>query len=150
MIITFCGHSKIYGNADLTNRIIQILDTEIPQGDVEFYLGAYGDFDNQALKACQKFKQKHPRAKIYFITPYLDEKFFQTRNIEKSEFDSIIFPPIEKVPKRYAIIERNKWMVNKSRLVIAYVNYSWGGAAKTLDYTIKVKKRYINLGTYEP
>ncbi|MDE6690958.1 MAG: hypothetical protein K2K04_03220 [Clostridia bacterium] len=120
------------------------------KADISFYVGGYGAFDFQALKACQTFKRTHPDTKIYFITPYLDETFLQTRNIQRNKFDGVIFPPIEKVPKKYAIIERNKWMVSQSDFVIAYVNHSWGGAAKTFDYAFKTKKQYINLGIYDP
>ena len=48
--------------------------------------------------------------------------------------------------RRYAISKRNQWMVDKSDLVIAHVDHDWGGAAKTLEYAIRKKKSYINLG----
>ena len=36
-------------------------------------------------------------------------------------------------------------MVEQADLVIAYVKYSWGGAAKTLEYSKRKKKRIINI-----
>ena len=36
-------------------------------------------------------------------------------------------------------------MVDEADLVIAYVMYSWGGAAKTLEYAKRKKKTIINL-----
>ena len=36
-------------------------------------------------------------------------------------------------------------MVEEADLVIAFVAYSWGGAAKTLEYAKRKKKTIINL-----
>ena len=65
---------------------------------------------------------------------------------EKDEFDSTleifdgtIYPDIENVPPRFAIIKRNEWMVKQSDFMIAYVNYPWGGAYKTLQYAERKK-----------
>lgn len=60
-------------------------------------------------------------------------------------YDSIIYPPIENTPPKFAIIKRNEWMVNKSDLIIAYVNRSYGGAYKSFAYAEKKKKTIINL-----
>ena len=38
-------------------------------------------------------------------------------------------------------------MVDSADLVIAYVQYSWGGAAKTLEYAKRKKKTIINLAS---
>ncbi|MCM1438620.1 MAG: hypothetical protein NC131_05345 [Roseburia sp.] len=150
MKITFCGHAEILERNEIAEKISHTFKTEISDERLEFYLGAYGEFDHIALKACVTYKSLHPLSKIYFITPYPEDKYLKSRNLNGKIFDGIIYPPIETVPKKYAIIERNKWMVNQADLVIAYVNHSWGGAAKTFDYAFKAKKRYVNLGTYDP
>ncbi|MBD5099865.1 MAG: hypothetical protein HDT29_00965 [Clostridiales bacterium] len=147
MIITFCGHSKIYEDNNLEENIFQLLLEEKCKGEVDFYLGGYGHFDAIAKKSCVQYKNINSFANVHFITPYLDEKYLKNK-MDMSGFDDSIYPEIEQVPKKFAIVERNKWMVRQSDLVIAYVNYSWGGAVKTLEYAHKLKKRYINLGTY--
>ena len=50
-----------------------------------------------------------------------------------------------KVFRKFAILKRNEWMVEQANLVIAYVKYSWGGAAKALEYAKRKKKRIINI-----
>ncbi len=52
------------------------------------------------------------------------------------------YPPIEAVPKKFAIVKRNEYMVDKSDAV-AYVKKSWGGATITLEYAQKKKKKII-------
>ena len=54
-------------------------------------------------------------------------------------------PPLEKVPPKYAISERNKWMVSEADLIIAYVKYARGGAYSGLQYARRRGKRIINL-----
>ena len=59
--------------------------------------------------------------------------------------DASIYPPIEEIPERLAIIKRNEWMISRSDLVIAWVDHSFGGAYKTLSFAKAKKKRIINL-----
>lgn len=58
-------------------------------------------------------------------------------------FDDTIYPDLEKVPKRLAIIKRNEWVVNNSDFLIAYVKYS-GGAEKNAKIRSKEKTYYGN------
>ena len=109
-----------------------------------FYLGFYGDFDSLCLRILKELKLTYPHIEIVFITPYLDADY-QKLIYAKECFDEVIFPPLEKVPKKYAILRRNKWMVENADFLIAYVKYSWGGAAKTLEFAKQKKKKYINL-----
>lgn len=70
----------------------------------------------------------------------------------KSEFDTgyekleTLYPDgLEKVPKRFAIDWRNKWMVQQSDYVISYVCHSFGGAAKYMELAKRKKKIVYNL-----
>lgn len=47
------------------------------------------------------------------------------------------------------IIKANEFMINNSDFLISYVNYSWGGAVKTMEYAIKKKIQVVNLGSLE-
>lgn len=81
--------------------------------------------------------------KIY-VTPYILCNNEKTKSI-KAAYDEIIYPAIEKTPPKFAIIKRNKWLIDNSNLLIACVKYSWGGAAKTLEYAKKKKIKIINI-----
>ena len=52
---------------------------------------------------------------------------------------------IESVPTRFAIEFRNKWMIDHSDIVVAYVTRSFGGAAKFRDLAKKKGKTVIDL-----
>ena len=109
----------------------------------------YGAFDGLALRCCKEYKASHPTAILLFVTSYLDPDYLKRRETLLGGYDGIETPPIEGTPPKYAILKRNEYMVDQSDLLIAYVNYGWGGAAKILEYAVKRHKKYINLGTYE-
>ncbi len=144
MVITFCGHSNCLFSDEEKEILKQLLIKEIRKNPTcKFYLGGYGDFDSLCLRTLRALKNDFPDIKLVFITPYLDKNYSKLQSA-KYYYDDIIFPPIESVPRKFAILKRNEWMVNSADLVIAYVKYSWGGAVKTLEYAKKRKRQIIN------
>ena len=145
MIITFCGHSQVIFTDEEKSLLRNILVDEINKNPIsKFYLGGYGDFDGLCLRTLKDLKNDFPDIELIFITPYLDKNYSKLE-LAKYYYDDVIFPPIESVPRKFAILKRNEWMVEEADLVIAYVMYSWGGAAKTLEYAKRKKKRIINI-----
>ena len=145
MIITFCGHSNCLFSDEEKEKLKQLLIKETRKNPTcKFYLGGYGDFDSLCLRTLRELKKDFPEIELLFITPYLD-KTYSKLEFAKNYYDDVIFPPIESIPRKFAILKRNEWMVDSADLVIAYVKYSWGGAAKTLEYAKRKKKQIINL-----
>ena len=145
MVITFCGHSNCVFSDEENEKLKQLLIKEIRKNPTcKFYLGGYGDFDSLCLRTLRELKKEFQSIELIFITPYLDKNYSKLE-LAKYYYDDVIFPPIENVPRKFAILKRNEWMVDSADLVIAYVEYSWGGAAKTLEYAKRKKKQIINL-----
>ena len=145
MIITFCGHSDFLFNDDIKEQLKNILVGEIIKNPTcKFFLGGYGDFDSLCLRTLTELKKEFQDIELIFITPYLDKNYSKLE-FAKNHYDDVIFPSIESVPRKFAILKRNEWMVEQADLVIAYVKYSWGGAAKALEYAKRKKKRIINI-----
>ncbi len=140
MIVTFCGHSDFFESNKYENLLQDTLEREIGTCSAEMYLGGYGGFDNFAYTCCKKFQRQHSKISLVFITPYLE-----VDPISEHGYDSVIYPGLEDKPPRYAISYRNKYMVEKADLVIAYINRDWGGAYKTYSYAKKKGKKIINL-----
>ena len=67
----------------------------------------------------------------------------------KEEYDLIIYPEIEEKPRKYAITYRNKYMIEKSDCVVAYVERSFGGAYSTYKYAKRMGKEIFNLARLE-
>lgn len=151
MIITFCGHSNFRAEQGDQIRLLKLLE-EISKGQqIDFYLGGYGNFDCFAKDCAKKFKEKHPDARVIFITPYLNKWLDDRRDYFEKDYDEIIYPEIEGVPLKFAISKRNEWMVKQADYVIGYVCTHCGGAYKTLLYAHKHKKPYTNIikGNFE-
>ena len=146
MIITFCGHSHYTESKDDEQKILSVLEDIIGNNYAEIYLGGYGEFDDFARRCGKKFKDKHPNTKLIFITPYISPEY-QKNHLEyiKDLYDEIIYPELENVTPRFAISYRNKWMVDKADLIIAYINHSFGGAYQTYKYANKKGKKFINI-----
>ena len=139
MIVTFCGHGKETYTDEIKKKLYDTVETLIKQGADEFLLGGYGNFDMLAARTVKSLKEKYPHIKSVLVIPYID------RDFDKSLYDCSEYPPIENVPKRFAISKRNEWMISKADIVIAYVAYGRSGASKTLEFAERKKKHIINL-----
>jgi uncharacterized phage-like protein YoqJ len=145
MTITFCGHSNFSFDNTVKEKLRELLLQEIRKNPAcKFYLGGYGDFDSLCLNILKEMKADFPTIELLFITPYLDDNYSKLETA-KLYYDGIIYPPLENVPRRFCISKRNEWMVDEADLVIAFVKYSWGGAAKTLEYAKRKKVEFFNL-----
>lgn len=137
MIVTFCGHKSGYEKSDVFIILLSSVRELIQEGADTFYLGGYGNFDWQAARAVQKMKNEYPSIRSVLVIPYLNRKY------DKKLYDEIIYPPIEKVPLRFAISKRNEWMVERADVIISGVEHNWGGAYTTLKFAERKKKRII-------
>lgn len=98
---------------------------------ISFYIGDQGAFDYLSRITVGKLKQKKKLpCEIVYISPYLK---MPERGLMKY-FESTIYLPLETVPKKYAILRRNKWMIEQADILIAYVWDITGGTFKTLEY----------------
>ena len=148
MIITFIGHSEISNRDLVKNKVTEALREQIDTDTrVVFYCGGYGDFDNICAEACSAIKKEKPLCEIIYVTPYIGPSYQQKlKAIEETRlYDAILYPPLETVPFRYAILKRNEWMVDEADLVIAYVIRERGGAYKSMRYAIRKNKHIFNL-----
>ena len=149
MIISFAGHSCITASAEVKEKVKEQMRKCIASTErVTCYLGGYGDFDNICAVACNELKRENSNIEIVFVTPYLkctQNTKSNNKNIGVCVYDSSVYPPIENVPLKFAILKRNEWMIEKANLVIAYVKYTYGGAYKTLQIAKRKKKDVINI-----
>ena len=139
MLVTFCGHSHVSDSSEVAARLKKCINDLIEEGATEFYCGGYGEFDSLAAHAVLDAKATHPEIKSYLIIPYLNREY------NKELYDGSIYPPIEDALPRFAISKRNEWMVEQADVVISGVDHDWGGAATTLKYAKRKKKRIISV-----
>ena len=137
MVVMFCGHKEISEPDKLRRWLEETVETLIQRGADSFYLGGYGAFDRLAANVVWSKKRLYPSVQSVLVLPYLD------RAVDATDYDGTIYPPLENVPRRFAISRRNEWMVDHSDVVVAYVIHEWGGAATTLRYAKRKHKEII-------
>ena len=151
MIIAFFGHSSINNYSVLRETIEKIIREVIKKCDsISFYCGGYGAFDGLCAEVCRCIKSEYRNCELIFITPYITELQQQKMKelIRTKQYDGCLYPSLENVPPRFAISKRNEWIANEADLIICYVNHSFGGAYKAVDFARRRKKKIINLGSF--
>ena len=140
MKITFCGHKDVADREAVERWLYSVCSELIIQGADEFYLGGYGGFDHMCAAVLRELKRANPHIRLILVLPYLNS------SILTDGYDETVYPPLESVPRRFAISRRNEWMVMEGDAVVAYVTHGWGGAAKTLEYARRKKKQILLFG----
>lgn len=142
-VCTFFGHADSPTN--IKKEIQKVIEDLILQKGVNtFYVGTNGNFDRMVQSVLIDLKKKYPNLECCTVLAYIPgiKPEFDI-GYEKLEF---LYPDgLEKVPKRFAIDWRNKWMVQQSDYVISYVRHSFGGAAKYMELAKRKKKIVYNL-----
>ena len=138
MIVTLCGHAQISQVEEVEKWLYAVSESLIEQGAVTFYLGGYGAFDGLAASVLREQKKRYPQIELVLVLAYLNDRR------DTSGYDRTVYPPLETVPRRFAISHRNRWMVEVSDVVVAYVLHDWGGAATTLRYAKQKAKQIIS------
>ena len=119
-VCTFIGHrdSPEEIKALIKHAIIEAIEKE---NITNFYVGHNGNYDKMAYNILEEICTQHENIDYSVILAYLPRK---QETICK--YKHTIYPEgAETVPKKFAISFRNKWMIKKSDMVIAYVKHSF-------------------------
>lgn len=138
MKCAFFGHRN--APIEIRDKIKETVINLIEERDVTaFYVGNNGNFDRMALSVLKKLSEMYPQISYYVVYAYLPEK-------SEEDFSHTIYPEgIETAPKRFAIDYRNRWIVGQADIVVAYIQHSFGGAAKFVDMAERKGAEIINL-----
>lgn len=123
MTCTFFGHRDT--PAQIKPRLWQvIIDLIEHHGVTQFYVGNQGNFDTMARSLLAELAQNYP-IRYDVVLAYLPKE-----NDPLLDGSHTFLPDgFEAVPPRFAIDYRNRWMLDRSDIVVTYVRYP-GGAEK--------------------
>ena len=145
--IAFIGHRQIIGHYRLEDEIEKIAKDKLRKKEyVEFYVGHNGDFDilvASAIKRAQK-AVGHENSSLILVQPYpmKNDKYYE------KFYDEIQYPLDSKAYPKSAITKRNRWMIENTDLLIAFVeDERKGGAYTALKYAENLDKQIINLAS---
>jgi len=101
---TFCGHKEVADREAVERWLYEACTELIENGTDEFFLGGYGGFDYLCAAVLRNLKKSYPQIRLILILPYLNSSMIT------DGYDETLYPPLESVPKRFAISRRNEWM----------------------------------------
>lgn len=104
----------------------------VEYGVTEFIVGHYGGFDRMAAKAVIAAKVQHPKITLSMLIPYHPAE----QHIDiPAGFDNTFYPPgMENIPRKFAIIRANRYMVDHVDCLIAYVWHPASNARNLVEY----------------
>lgn len=145
--VSLFGHRKLTNIHLLDKRLTVILQDILNSHPyVSFLIGRNGEFDEYAasvIKATQKRIGKE-KSDLTLVLPYIVARISDYEHY----YDNIIIPDcLYNAHPKSAITLKNRWMIEKSDLVIVYVEKNNGGAHTALSYAEKINKKIINLHT---
>ena len=111
----FIGHRD--APETLSPLLAEAVERHITEyGAVDFVVGHYGRFDALAAHAVRGAKQRHPETRLTLLIPY-----YPFRGLKElaEEYDATFYPPgMEDVPKPFAIVRANEYMIRTSDYLI--------------------------------
>lgn len=139
----FIGHRE--SPIEILPMLINSVEQHITNYSVmEFIVGNYGAFDRLAAKAVVFAKKRHPEIILSLLIPYHPTE----HHVEiPPEFDNTFYSPgMEKIPRRYAIIRANRYMVDHTDYLIAYARHPASNARNLVAYALRKNIPTTNLG----
>lgn len=128
------------GHRDAPESIYPVLLAAVERHIAEygvscFVVGQYGNFDRLARRALKEAKSKYPHIEIVALMPYLPSA---QNKACPCDYDDSIYPEgLESVPRRYAIVRANRYMIDHSDYLICYVTHPASNAYNILEYALR-------------
>ncbi|MBR7132468.1 MAG: hypothetical protein IKD04_02955 [Clostridia bacterium] len=138
---TFFGHRYTPKEIEPTLRSA-LFDLIENKNVTVFYVGNQGYFDSMARQVLKDMKKLYPHINYSVVLAYMPGN--RAKDGYRDFSDTMYPDGLEKVPQKYAIDKRNRWMIDKSDYVVTYVR-GIGGAYKYKEISEKKGKTVINL-----
>ena len=140
---TFFGHSYCPETVKprLRETLVDLIET---QGVDVFYVGNHGDFDRMTHSLLRELSAQYPHIRYAVVLAYVPQK--RDEFDQRDWSDTMLPEGIERVPPRFAISWRNRWMLDHADIVVTYITHSWGGAAQFAELAEKKGKQVVRLG----
>ncbi len=139
MICTFFGHRDTPAEVRPLLRTV-LLELIEQRGVDRFYVGCQGNFDAMARELLYELERSNG-IRYEVVLAALPKQTDTT--LEKHP--ALLPEGVENAPPRFAIDSRNRWMVDRSDIVVTYVRRPFGGAAKFKELAEKKNKTVIEL-----
>lgn len=149
--VSFFGHRQIDNMIKVESQLEKIICSLLNQKEfVEFLVGREGEFDQLVSSTVRRCKRKirNDNSSLIWIMPYVTAEYRNNENSFLDYYDEIeICEQASMAHYKSAFQIRNRAMVDRSDLVILYIEHPSGGAYQTFRYVQSNEKKYINLAS---
>lgn len=147
--VSFFGHRHVEYSSEIESRLEKLLYEFITQKEyVDFLIGRDGDFDILASSAIKRAIHKYEYGNTHFtlVLPYQRAEYRDNEQSYLQYYDEVeICTDSANAHPKSAIQVRNHNIVDRSDLVVCFIQHKSGGAYKTIQYAKNQGKRIINL-----
>ena len=147
--VSFFGHREVERSVEMESRLDKLLHDLINQKEyVEFLIGRDGEFDFLASSVIKRAIRKYSFGNTHFtlVLPYMKAEYRDNEKNYLDYYDDVdICAESANAHHKSAIHVRNRYMVDRSDLVVCCIQHNSGGAYKTVQYAKKQNCKIINL-----
>lgn len=139
-------HVAFFGHRDTGEEILPLLEKTVrfliekEKADV-FYVGTQGAFDRMVEGLLHRLSCEYPHIEAIAVLAYPPQTGKEGALLVQTLLpaEAVVGPP------RFAILRRNKWMLENCDAVVCYVRHSFGGAAAMKRAAVTLKKRIFEI-----
>ena len=131
----FIGHRD--APETLSPLLAEAVERHIAEYGVDdFVVGHYGRFDYMAAGAVRKAKERHPDVMLTLLLPYYPFDH------DTGDYDRTYYPEgMETVPKPFAIVRANEYMIKTCEYLICYDAGLIGNTGKLVKKALRRQKK---------
>ena len=146
LTVSFFGHRYVENILEVEDRVEYVLNDLIQNNDyVEILVGRNGNFDVLVASVVKRLKKRKENLSVVWVQPYLQTEYIKNADNFDEYYDSV--EVCEKSARGHfksAIQIWNRYMIDKSDLVVCFVNEK-GGAYLSRSYAKRKGKKIIDI-----
>ena len=147
--VCFFGHREIDNPLEVEEQLYDLVLHLLESKEyVEFLVGRNGEFDQLVSSTVRRVKRnfRDDNSALVLVLPYLTAEYENNHQSFHEYYDEIeICQDAAEGHYKAAIQVRNREMVDRSDLVVCYIEHNSGGAFRTVQYAKKKNKEIVNL-----
>ncbi len=134
MTCFFIGHRD--APEDIYAKLREAVADHIAKhGVTDFVVGHYGRFDSMAARAVREEKVRYPEVTLTLLLPYYPYTY------DTDKYDGSFYPPgMEAVPKPFAIVRANQYMLRHSDYLICYCRDYPGNTQALVEAALRLER----------
>jgi hypothetical protein len=147
--VSFFGHRQLNDFTGAEPQLEKLIRDLLTQREyVDFLVGRNGEFDQMAASAVLRLKHtvRDDNSSLVLVLPYMTANCANNRESFENYYDRIeVCEAAASAHFKSAIQVRNRAMVDRSDLVICYIERKAGGAYQTIRYVEEQSKHIVNV-----